>query len=344
LTIDSKPLDRSQDEGFNVKEHPTRTILVTGAAGFIGSHVCDMLLANGHAVVGLDNFDPYYPREEKERNLRDAPASANFSLVERDIRDRGSVSRILSANDFSTVVHLAARAGVRASLLEPEEFFDVNVRGTVVLLEAARKAGVKNFIFASSSSVYGDRSEVPFRESDSTDRPLSPYGASKKAGEAVCYTYHHLYGLSIVCLRFFTVYGPRQRPDLAIRKFAELAMADRSIPIFGDGSSWRDYTHIHDILTGVKGAIAWCGKTGAPRYGIFNLGSNSPVMLNNLLQYLEDALQIPLKRDYHAPQPGDVFQTYADTTMAKRELGFRPTVPFKEGLSDFCQWLRRRLK
>jgi UDP-glucuronate 4-epimerase len=327
-----------------VKEHPTRTVLVTGAAGFIGSHVCDMLLASGHAVIGLDNFDPYYPREEKENNLAEALASADFSFVEGDIRDGDIVARILHEHDISLIVHLAARAGVRASLLAPEEFFDVNVRGTVVLLEAVRKAGVKNFIFASSSSVYGDRSEVPFRESDSTDRPLSPYGASKKAGEATCYTYHHLYGLNIACLRFFTVYGPRQRPDLAIRKFAELALADRPIPVFGDGSSRRDYTHIRDILTGIKGAMAWGERTGAARYGIFNLGSNSPVTLNNLLQHLEDALQIPLKREYHPPQPGDVFQTYADTTLAERELGFQHTVPFKEGLSDFCQWLRRRLK
>ncbi|MFH1010321.1 MAG: GDP-mannose 4,6-dehydratase [bacterium] len=318
------------------------TLFVTGAAGFIGSHICDMLLESGHSVVGLDNFDPYYPRAEKEKNLRQGMKNAKFSLVEGDIRDAELVSTIFRKNSLSSVVHLAARAGVRASLLEPEEFLDVNIRGTAVLLEAARKAGVRDFIFASSSSVYGDRSEVPFRESDRTDHPLSPYGASKKAGEALCYTYHHLYGLSIACLRFFTVYGPRQRPDLAIRKFTELALADRPIPVFGDGSSRRDYTHIRDILSGVKGAMDWCTQSVQPRYGIFNLGSNSPVTLESLLQHLEEILQKPLQRDYHPPQPGDVFQTYADTTLAESELGFRRTVSFKEGLADFCHWLIRQ--
>lgn len=301
-----------------------------------------MLLEHGSQVIGLDNFDPYYPRSEKEENLRRSKGNPGFTLIEGDIRDADLAARIFGEHDVSLVVHLAARAGVRASIQEPERCLDVNVRGTLVQLEAAQKARVKQFVFASSSSVYGDRLEVPFRESDPTDQPLSPYGASKKAGEAICHTYHHLYGMSVACLRFFTVYGPRQRPDLAIRKFAELALADRRLPVFGDGTSRRDYTHIQDALTGVQGAIEWCSKPGAPRYGIFNLGSNRPVTLEALLQNLAEALQIPLKREQLPFQPGDVFQTYADTTLAERELGFRHNIPFKEGLADFCRWLKSR--
>jgi len=315
-------------------------ILVTGAAGFIGSHVCDMLLAKGNRVIGLDNFDDYYSRKEKEANLIRAKTNSNFSLVEGDIRDADLAAQVLREHGISLVIHLAARAGVRSSILEPERCVDVNVRGTLVQLEAARKAGVKKFIFASSSSVYGERSEVPFRESDPTDRPLSPYGASKKAGEAICYTYHHLYGISIACLRFFTVYGPRQRPDLAIRKFAELMVANRPLPVFGDGTSQRDYTHIQDILTGVNGAMEWCRKSVSPHYGIFNLGSKNPISLNESIKYLGEILEILPKREILPLQPGDVSQTYADTTLAERELGFHRMVPFREGLADFCQWLR----
>jgi UDP-glucuronate 4-epimerase len=323
-------------------DNTSSTVLVTGAAGFIGSHVSDLLLERGHRVIGVDNFDPSYPRHIKEENLRGAKANRNFSLVEGDIRDARLADRIFREHKISIVLHVAARPGVRASIEEPELCLDVNVRGTIVQLEAARKTGIKQFVFASSSSVYGDRQEVPFRESDSTDQPLSPYGASKKAGEAICYTYHHLYGMAVACLRLFTVYGPRQRPDLAIRKFVELALAGKPLPVFGDGTSRRDYTHIQDILTGVQGAIEWCSKSGPPRYGTFNLGSNSPVTLEDLLQDLAEALQMPLKREQLPFQAGDVFQTYADTTLAERELGFRHTIPFKEGLADFCRWLKGR--
>ncbi len=323
--------------------HPSSsTILVTGAAGFIGSHVCDMLLKNRNMVVGLDNFDPYYPRAEKEKNIRLANDNSDFILIEGDIRDAELTAHIYQDYDISFVIHLAARAGVRASILEPELCLDVNVRGTAVQLEAARKAGVKRFIFASSSSVYGDQSKVPFCESDATERPLSPYGASKKAGETICYSTHHLYDMSIACLRFFTVYGPRQRPDLAIRKFAELALADKPLPVYGDGSSRRDYTHINDILSGIRGAMDWCSASEEPRYGIFNLGSSNPITLKDLLDSLAESLQLPLKHKSLPFQSGDVFQTYADTSLAERELGFRHSVPFEEGLADFCQWLRNR--
>jgi UDP-glucuronate 4-epimerase len=321
-------------------DNTSSAVLVTGAAGFIGSHVCDLLLKRGHRVVGVDNFDAGYPRQTKEENLQSAKANRNFSLVEGDIRDARLAEQIFGEHKISVVLHLAARPGVRASMEAPELCLDTNVRGTVVQLEAARKAAVKRFVFASSSSVYGNRDEVPFRESDSTDKPLSPYGASKKAGEAICYTYHHLYGMAVACLRLFTVYGPRQRPDLAIRKFAELALAGKPLPVFGDGTSRRDYTHIQDILTGVQGAMDWCSRPGSPRYGIFNLGSNNPVTLEELLRDLSEALQMPLKREQLRFQSGDVFQTYADTTLAERELGFRHTIPFKEGLADFCRWLK----
>ena len=240
------------------------------------------------------------------------------------------------------MIHLAARAGVRASILEPELCLDVNVLGSAVQLEAARKAGVKRFIFASSSSVYGDQSKVPFSESDATEQPLSPYGASKKSGEPICYTYRHLYDMSIACLSFFTVYGPRQRPDLAIRKFAELALADKPLPVYGDGSSRRDYTHIHDILSGIRGAMDWCTTTDKPRYGIFNLGSSNPITLKDLLDLLTKSLQIPLKHKSLPFQSGDAFQTYADTSLAERELGFHHSISFEEGLADFCRWLKNR--
>ncbi len=321
-------------------DNTSSAVLVTGAAGFIGSHVCDLLLKRGHRVIGVDNFDPGYARQTKEENLQSAKANPNFSLVEGDIRDARLADRIFREHKISVVLHFAARPGVRASIEAPELCMDTNVRGTIVQLEAARKAGVKRFVFASSSSVYGNRDEVPFRELDSTDQPLSPYGASKKAGEAICYTYHHLYGMAVACLRLFTVYGPRQRPDLAIRKFAELALAGKPLPVFGDGTSRRDYTHIQDILTGIQGAMGWCSKSGPPRYGTFNLGSNNPVTLEELLRDLSEALQMPLKREQLPFQSGDVFQTYADTTLAERELSFRHTIPFKQGLADFCRWLK----
>ena len=328
------------------------TILVTGGAGFIGSHLTEALLHLGASVVVLDNFDPFYDPQEKRANLGNCTGQKQFMLVEGDIREHETVRKVLAQFHPEVIVHLAARAGVRPSIEQPELYTDINVRGTTVLLEAARQAQIKRFIFASSSSVYGNPSELssfilhpssfilhPFRESDSTDHPLSPYGATKKAGETLGYTYHHLYRMSLACLRFFTVYGPRQRPDLAIRKFVKLALQGQEIPIFGDGSSRRDYTHIRDILSGIIGAITWT-DSDSPRYGIFNLGSSHPVVLNDLVDLIEKYIEKPVQRKYLPPQSGDVFHTFADTTLAEQELGFQRSVMFEDGLQEFVEWMK----
>jgi UDP-glucuronate 4-epimerase len=314
-------------------------VLVTGGAGFIGSHLSEALLDQGAQVTVIDNFDPFYPHDLKAANVQAALTQPRFALLEGDIRDAEFVRRALAESQAEVVVHLAAKAGVRPSLADPALYADVNVRGTAVMLEAARLAGVKNFVFASSSSVYGNLNEAPFREDACTDFPISPYGATKKAGEAQCYAHHQVYGMSVSCLRFFTVYGPRQRPDLAIRKFVRLALTDAEIPLFGDGSSRRDYTHVRDILTGILGAIGW-GFTNTPRYGIFNLGSSRPVLLRELVAWIEEEVGLPLRRKGLPFQSGDVFQTFADTTKAEQELGFRHDVPFREGLREFVAWMR----
>lgn len=313
-------------------------ILITGAAGFIGSHLTESLLDSGHTVIGYDNFDPYYPRILKEANLSRSLKSQNFRFVEGDIRDRELLERTFAESKPDAIVHLAARAGVRPSLEQPELYAQVNVDATVQLLELCRKQHVTKVVFASSSSVYGDRHGGPFRETDNTDRPLSPYGSTKKAGEVISHVYSHLYGFSIACLRFFTVYGPRQRPDLAIRKFVHKALHGESIPVFGDGTSRRDYTHVKDIVGGILGSLNWVNAESG-RYGIFNLGSSSPVELRELLAGIEKGVG-PLKIEHLPKQPGDVFQTFADTTLAERELGFRHDVKFDDGLADFIQWMK----
>ncbi len=316
-------------------------IFVTGGAGFIGSHLAEALLDAGALVTVLDNFDSFYSRREKEQNLSACRNSSLFSLIEADIRDDKLVRDLLNEFQPHAIVHLAARAGVRPSLENPELYADVNIRGTMVMLEAARQTAVKNFVFASSSSVYGNSETMPLRESDRTDQPVSPYGATKKAGELLCHTYHHLYGMSISCLRFFTVYGPRQRPDLAIRKFVQLALQEKPIPVFGDGRTRRDYTHIRDIVAGILGAIHW-GATATPRFGIFNLGSSRPIQMKELLRDIEEFVGKPLRRETLPFQPGDVFQTYADTTLAEQELGFRHDAPFRDGLREFVEWMKKR--
>jgi len=330
----SMPLPSSQS-------HQPYRCLVTGGAGFIGSHVVEALLARGATVHVLDNFDPFYSRPEKEGHLSACRGNSSFSLIEGDIRDENLVRKLVRELQPSVIIHLAARAGVRPSLENPELYADVNVRGTAVLLEAARQMNVRNFVFASSSSVYGNTDRMPLRESDRTDQQVSPYGATKKAGELLCHTFHHVYGMNISCLRFFTVYGPRQRPDLAIRKFVQLALHDQEIPVYGDGSSSRDYTHIRDIVGGVLGAVQW-GFGESPRYEIFNLGSSHPVRLRELLQAIEDQVGRPLRRATLPLQPGDVFQTYADTTKAERDLGFRHDVTFRDGMREFVQWMKMR--
>jgi len=311
-------------------------VLLTGAAGFIGSHLADTLLGRGDLVFGLDNFDDYYEPRIKRDNLGQALNHKNFRLIEGDIRDRPCVDSILSEDEIEIVVHLAALAGVRHSLEKPLEFVDVNVNGTAVLLEAVRNYGVKHFVLGSSSSVYGNNKKAPFSETDNVDYPISPYAATKKSAELLCYVYHQLYGLQVNCLRYFTVYGPRQRPDLAIHKFARLILAGEPIPVFGDGSMARDYTYIDDIIQGTTAAMDKCLG-----YEIYNLGESRPYRLDKLIEKLETALdqKADIKR---LPVPaGDVKQTYADITKARGELGYDPQVDLPEGLARFAGWLQK---
>jgi len=311
-----------------------QSALITGAAGFIGSHVSEALLGSGWRVIGVDNFDAFYDPAIKQRNLSRCRESSNFSLIEADIRDAAAIERAMDVRP-DVVVHLAARAGVRPSIEQPVLYQDVNINGTLVILEAMRKAGVGRLVFASSSSVYGNNRKVPFSEDDNVDYPISPYAASKKAGELICHTYHHLYGLDIFCLRFFTVYGERQRPDLAIHKFCRLIERGEPIPVFGDGSMMRDHTYIGDIVDGVTKAIDTCKG-----YRIFNLGESEPVSLSDLIAAIEQALGKKAEIKRLPVQPGDVERTCADISRAKSELGYRPTTPLSKGLPRFVQWLR----
>lgn len=311
-------------------------VLITGAAGFIGSHLSERLLDDGWIVVGVDNFDDFYDPKIKRRNVGTSLKNKNFRLVEADIRDAPAMDRALS-DGIEIIVHLAARAGVRPSIAQPMLYADVNVNGTVVLLEAAKKHKINRFIFGSSSSVYGNNKKIPFSEDDNVDYPISPYAATKKAGELICHTYHHLYGIYITCLRFFTVYGPRQRPDLAIHKFAKLIEQNKPIPIYGDGTMMRDFTYIDDIIDGTVAAMGKC--TG---FNIYNLGESRPVSVNDLVVEIENALGKKAIKEYLPPQPGDVERTYADVTKAARELGYKPSTTIQTGLAKFTAWLRQQ--
>jgi len=311
-----------------------KTILVTGAAGFIGSHLCERLLADGGKIVAVDNFDDFYDPAVKRRNIAKCLKNKNFELIEADIRDSATMGKAVG-NGIDIIVHLAARAGVRPSIANPGLYADVNINGTVVLLEASKKHNVNKFIFGSSSSVYGNNKKVPFAESDNVDLPISPYAATKKACELICHTYHHLYNINITCLRFFTVYGPRQRPDLAIHKFARLIEAGKPVPIYGDGSMERDFTFIDDIINGIVAAMGKCRG-----YRIYNLGESRPISVNELVVRLEEALGKKAKRGYEPLQPGDVNRTYADVTRARKELGYNPATKIEDGLARFVKWLR----
>jgi UDP-glucuronate 4-epimerase len=316
-------------------------VLVTGAAGFIGSHLSERLVARGDEVVGLDNFDAFYPRAVKDRNLAALAGSPRFTLVEGDLRAPDDLSRAF-AHWPDAVVHLAALAGVRPSLADPARYADVNVVGTVRVTEAARAHGVRRFVFASSSSVYGLDSEPPFKESDPCLRPLSPYASTKRAGELGLYTAQHLYGLDVTCLRFFTVYGPRQRPDLAIHKFARLILAGRPIELFGDGSTSRDYTWIDDILDGVVAALDETGKQGrgAPAFRVYNLGGSRTTTLLRLVELLSDALGKEAVVEWKPEQPGDMKRTLADVTLVGRALGYAPRVSIEDGIARFAAWVK----
>ncbi len=307
-------------------------VLVTGGAGFIGSHVCDALLTRGDSVVVLDNFNDFYDPAIKRRNLEAIPGAR---LVEGDIRDEALVGKLFESEAFDAVIHLAAMAGVRPSLLDPLHYEDVNVRGTLVLLEAVRRRPGTKFVFASSSSVYGSNETVPFEETDDIHRPVSPYAATKRAGELVCYTHHHLYDIPTTCLRFFTVYGPRQRPEMAIHKFVRMTLQGEPIPFFGDGSSRRDYTFVDDIVDGVVRALDHCEG-----YEIYNLGEATTTSLAELVELIHEACGVAPVLDRQPNQPGDVPITFADVSKARKRLGYRPSTTVKEGLERFVAWYR----
>jgi len=312
--------------------------LVTGGAGFIGSHVCERLLGAGHAVWAFDDLNDFYDPQIKRGNLRDLQALAKpFEFIHGDLAERATVEELFAQVRFDQVIHLAARAGVRPSLAEPALYQRVNVEGTVNILEAARRNGVKKITIASSSSVYGVNAKVPFSESDPIFSPISPYAASKLACEALGHVYHHIYGLDVVMLRFFTVYGPRQRPDLAIHKFAQLINAGKAIPVFGDGSTARDYTYITDIVDGVLACTQ--GEFG---FEIFNLGESQTVKLSELIELLEKSLGKKAPLDRQPPQPGDVPITFADVSKARARLGYQPRVKIAEGIPLFVDWFRKR--
>jgi UDP-glucuronate 4-epimerase len=308
-------------------------VLVTGAAGFIGSHLCERLLGDGCQVLGVDNFDDFYDPQIKRRNIAGCLENENFELFEADIRDRAAMGDSLGRG-VDMIVHLAAKAGVRPSIDQPLLYADVNINGTGILLEAAKEQKIGKFIFASSSSVYGNNEKVPFSEDDNVDFPISPYAATKKACELICHTYHHLYGMSITCLRYFTVYGPRQRPDLAIHKFARLIEEGKPISIYGDGTMSRDFTYIDDIIDGTVAAMEQCFG-----FNIYNLGESSPITVNELVVEIEKALGKKAIKEYVSPQPGDVERTYADVTKASRELGYNPATTIEKGLAEFVAWL-----
>ena len=303
--------------------------LITGAAGFIGSHLMERLLEEGLWITAVDNFDPFYPRAFKEANISEVFRHSRLKFIEADIRDLQALRSL--GGGYDCIVHLAAKAGVRPSIENPVAYEQVNVAGTQNLLEAAREWGVRQFVFASSSSVYGVNPKQPWSEDDHVLLPISPYAATKVSGELLGHVYSHLYGIRFLALRFFTVYGPRQRPDLAIRKFAERILAGLPIPIFGDGSSSRDYTYVDDIVSGIRAAMNYSG--GA--YEVINLGNNRPISLLDMVRAIEKALGEKATLDFHPPQPGDVPSTFADIRKAKDLLNYEPKVSFAQGLARF---------
>jgi UDP-glucuronate 4-epimerase len=313
-------------------------VLITGGAGFIGSHLSQALLGQGHRVSIIDELNDFYDPALKLANLQEIRSTGAVSFHQADISDEERIPGILAAEQPDAIVHLAARAGVRPSLEQPLLYERANVHGTMVLLEACRRLGIRKFVFASSSSIYGIANRVPFSEEDHLNLPISPYAATKIAGEKICYTYAHLYGLRVVCLRFFTVYGPRQRPDLAIRKFVDRIAAGRPIEVFGDGTSGRDYTYVADTVSGIVGALHYdCG------YDVFNLGNAHPVSLNEMIATIEAAVGRQAVRAPSAEQPGDVPITFADIGKAQRLLGYSPKTSFADGIRKFMDWHRSRV-
>jgi UDP-glucuronate 4-epimerase len=308
-------------------------VLVTGAAGFIGSHVSEALIGRGHEVTGVDNFDPFYAREVKERNLSGLRHAAGFRFIEADVaRDP------MPLDGVEAVIHLAAKPGVRPSLEDPGAYMEANVTATARLIDAARRVGITRIVFGSSSSVYGNATPAPFAEDTPAVSPISPYAASKRAGELVAHAFAHLYPLKIMCLRFFTVYGPRQRPDLAIHKFTDLIARGRPVRMHGDGSSERDYTYITDALDGIVAGLEWTASAAAGTVETANLGGGARVRLDRLIALIAAALGQEARIERHPDQPGDVRLTDADLIHARAVLGFRPRVGIEEGIRKFVDW------
>lgn len=315
----------------------TKNILVTGGAGFIGSHLVDRLLAEGGwRVTVVDDFNDFYSPEIKHSNIAEHVKSSDYRVVDADIRDTSTMIALFAEYKFDVIAHLAARAGVRPSLAEPKLYAETNINGTLNLLELAKEHNIKQFVFGSSSSVYGINAKVPFAENDPIFNPISPYAATKAAGELLCHTYSHLYDIRCVCLRFFTVYGSRQRPDLAIHKFSKLISEGRPIQVFGDGTSRRDYTYIDDIIQGVRAAIDY----DRSMYEIFNLGESQTTELNELISLLERSLDLQAVIDRQPVQPGDVPTTFADISKSRELLGYNPTTKIADGIPKFVEWLR----
>jgi len=311
-----------------------RKILVTGGAGFIGSHLVDHLVERGDDVTVIDNFDPFYDPEIKRQNIAPHKGKANFRFLEVDIRELQTLKSLFKGQDFDVICHLAAKAGVRPSIQDPIAYQEVNVFGTQNLLEIAREKGVKQFVFASSSSVYGVNPNVPWREEDHVLMPISPYASTKVSGELLGHVYSHLYGIRFLALRLFTVYGPRQRPDLAIHKFTRMILEGKPIPVYGDGSTRRDYTFVGDIVKGLMVAMDY----KETNYEVINMGNNRTVSLNEMIETIEEVLGMKAKRETKPLQTGDVPQTWASVEKSQNLLGFRPNTPFKEGVKVFAEW------
>jgi UDP-glucuronate 4-epimerase len=311
--------------------------LITGGAGFIGSHLVDSLLAQSSArVVVVDNFDGFYDPQIKQANIAGHLAHPDYHLVETDIRDHAALEKLFAEEDFDVIIHLAAKAGVRPSVSDPRSYHEVNAGGTMNLIDLAQRNGIKKFIYGSTSSIYGPQATPPFRE-DAALAPISPYAATKAAGELIAHTYSYLYDFQSVCLRFFTVYGPRQRPDLAIHKFAHLITNNQPIPVYGDGTNERDFTYIDDIIQGVMAAISY----DATPFEIINLGESQTVTVKQMIGLLEDALGKKAIIDYQPPQPGDMPRTHADISKARKLLGYQPTTPIEIGIQKFADWFRK---
>jgi len=337
--------------------------LITGGSGFIGSHLVEQLLKNGHSVINVDNFDDFYDYKIKINNTLESTgklfdfnftnketdiqkliletASANYQLYYQDIRDLDGLDEIFQKHSIDLIIHLAALAGVRPSIERPLEYQEVNVKGSMNLWELCKKHNIKKFVCASSSSVYGNNVKVPFSETDNVDRPISPYAATKKSGEVIGHVYHHLYGIDMIQLRFFTVYGPRQRPDLAIHKFTKLILENKEIPFYGDGSTARDYTFVEDIFAGVLKSIRYL-ENHEHVYEIINLGESQVITLNEMLSTIEDVLKKSAIKKQLPMQPGDVLKTNADITKAQSLIGYKPSTNFQNGIKKFVEWFLRK--